>query len=247
MSHYEKAIAGGPIRPSASAYNALIDLLNAPDGINALRRALGNQPAFCRIKNNTGATLGRFNVVKLGTFNLSDTSNVSRFVENMALGASIPVTADYKRAVRIGITEGSISNGGIDRVICGGVTLCKVNITSDKHTYARPTNNDVTQLTSDWWGQCKIVAQESTGTGVKWCLVEVGAFFWHSWLGKFGSSVAKGATGTLTMWEGTSTSAAATSATISSVYNRYVTSIASGKFVRVSWDNDGPEATAMEC
>lgn len=245
--NYEKVSAGQPYKPSATLHNALIDLLNAPGGIAALNEAIGRQPAFCRIKNNTGATLGRFNVVKLGTFNLSDTSNVSRFVENMALGASIPVTADYKRAVRIGITEGSISNGGIDRVICGGVTLCKVNITSDKHTYARPTNNDVTQLTSDWWGQCKIVAQESTGTGVKWCLVEVGAFFGHSWLGKFGSSVAKGATGTLTMWEGTSTSTAATSAIISSVYNRYVTTIASGKFVRVSWDNDGPEATAMEC
>lgn len=243
---YEKARPGGPIKPSAGAYNALIDLLNGPDAINSLRASLGNQPAFTRIKNNTGAILGRFNVIKLGTYNLSDTSETGRFIENLALGASKPVTADYKRSVRIGITESSISDGGLDRVIVSGITLCKVNITSDKHQYARPTNNDVTQLTSDWWGQAKIIAQE-TGTGTKWCLVQVGSFFDHSWLGKFGSSVAKGATGTLTMWEGPGSSAAATSATITGVYNRYVTTLASGKFMRVSWDNDGPEAVAMEC
>lgn len=243
---YDKAQPGEPFKPSALMHNAVVDLLNNPELLRTINQAAGQAVSHVKVKNNTAAILGRFNVVKLGAFNLTDTSNVSRFASNLALGASKPVTADYKRSVRIGITESSISDGGLDRVIVSGITLCKVNITSDKHQYARPTNNDVTQLTSDWWGQCKIIAQE-TGTGTKWCLVQVGSFFDHSWLGKFGSSVAKGATGTLTMWEGTSTSAAATSATISSVYNRYVTTIASGKFVRVSWDNDGPEATAMEC
>lgn len=142
--NYEKVSPGQPYKPSATLHNALIDLLNGPGGLSAITQALGTQPTFCRIKNNTGATLGRFNVVKLGSFNMSDSTNAAAFIENLALGASIPQTADYKRAVRIGITEGSISNTGIGRVIVAGITLCKVNVTSDKHIYARPTNNDVT-------------------------------------------------------------------------------------------------------
>lgn len=243
---FEKVQPGQPFKPSARVHNAFVDVLNGPNAISGLRGLVGLGADGARVKNGTGAAIGRFNVLTLGNLNMESSEDVASFLDNLVVKAAKPVTADYSRDKRIGITIDGIDDEGIGLVVTDGLVPCQIEVTDVLHKYARPTDGDCTKLTSDWWGQCRIVSSQS-GTGTKWAIVQVGNYFDHSYIGKFISDVGDEDTGTITVWSGIGAGSIATTGTIEEVYNRYAELLEADKFARVSWDNDGPECVAIRC
>jgi len=171
----KKVKSGDPLVIPASTFNAFIDAAQAHQ---AGQRAVGGEgirtfghTATVRIRNDSGADIGRFGVLGIDGPVIGPDANLVEFQGRPTLKGVTPVagTHDGKFVVLLD----PIGNGRIGRGCAGGVTVARVDVSDAAHGYADIDDGDASHLASASSGAAKILWKES-GTGEKWALVTIG-------------------------------------------------------------------------
>ena len=119
------------------------------------------------IKNNTGADVGQYQILKLDGPVFTPTDNATGWLQRQTFKGVTP-TADCDFA----ITQRAVPNGKTQPAIFAGVTPCTINVTDAAHTHA-VAGTTAAKLVSATSGPAKILWKES-GTGDKNAFVMLG-------------------------------------------------------------------------
>lgn len=118
------------------------------------------------IKNNTGADVGQYEVLKLDGALFTPTDNATGWFQRQTFKGITP-TADCDFA----ITQRSVPDGKTQPAIFSGVTPCTVSVSDASHTHAI-AGTTAAKLVSATSGPAKILWKES-GTGDKNAVVQL--------------------------------------------------------------------------
>ncbi|HOA51052.1 MAG TPA: hypothetical protein PKI05_02270 [Thermogutta sp.] len=168
MSQWQKKKPGDPLKIPAGAWNALLELLEQRDNFLAQLGKTGTIDTRIKIRNDTGADLGRYQVVRVSAPIVSPTDNLSEFLANPCFSAAIP-DGEHNR---IAIVQEPIAAGAIGWAVAAGLTHAYVS-GNESHGFAVPIAGDCTGFASAPSGPVAILWRE-TGTGLRRCFVRVG-------------------------------------------------------------------------
>lgn len=165
-------------RLSASTWNAFVDVAEAHrDAPFSQRGGLPARvpPGFIRLRNNSGSQLPPYTPVSYGNLLATPSDDLERWKNEPIIN-----TLEVSRGLfSFGVTQDYMDVDEIQDVLIQGVTVCAVNILSEGHPYAYMSGNF--PLRSFWWGGAKILAKESSGTGQKWCVIQLGHGEWPTY------------------------------------------------------------------
>jgi hypothetical protein len=168
-----KVRAGDPLRISADAFNSFIDAADAHRrGQMSITGARPGGPdaagQIVTVRNTSGADQARFSVLAISGIAIAPADNLPAFQTRPVFTTSV-ATADSTKLV---ILQQPISSTRFGQALIAGMSAVRINMTDATHTYAKPTANDPTKLTSDGGsGPFRILYAES-GTGTKWAVVQ---------------------------------------------------------------------------
>lgn len=187
------------------------------------------------VANATGAARLRGEILTLGEPLIDPSSDADEFFHRPAFHGQVPdATAANRRKFCV-----LIDGLGIDEVgqaMLVGFAVCKIDVLSTAHTFARVIHGDCTKLESSYWGRAQILWQQD-GIGTKWAYVQLGLWTYPHVVAQTVGPHLMGDTKTYTPHVGT---------TITGVVNRYG-DIPDGKWVRIGFDNDQPEVVTRQC
>ena len=125
-------------------------------------------PVEILVRNTTADALPPRSVVGIDTPTFTYANEPYQFYDRDVMDGEAPTAT-----ATIAITQEPISVNaiGVARVL--GMARVQVYISNENHTHAIPTTL-TTQLTSATTGPATILHKDSTGTGVKWCVVMLG-------------------------------------------------------------------------
>ena len=118
------------------------------------------------IKNNTGADVGQYQILKLDGPVFTPTDNATGWLQRQTFKGITP-TASCDFA----ITQRAVPNGKTQPALCSGVSPCTINVTDAAHTHA-VAGTTAAKLVSATSGPAKILWKES-GTGDKDAVVQL--------------------------------------------------------------------------
>jgi hypothetical protein len=208
-------------------------------------------PLVCWIKNTTSSNVGAFGVLGLDAPLIAPTSSATSVAtianrSTIAFKGVAPLTATphYGKYAILQEPSKALGKNGLVRGVIGGVTWCKLNINDADDVAAEITNNQTAYLNTQPHGSARILWKES-GTGTdKWGLVHLGV--WPAiMLGKTDAAIAKGASGTVSVWSGVEGSEADTGVNVTA-YNRFA-NVAITKWVLVVSIQGRLYLAAAEC
>jgi len=244
MPNFDKARAGDPLRIPAATYNELLAMLAWYRGQG---RGLGSQSGFTRdpdvvpLKNGSGADIADpFNVLGIDSPLFTPSDNLTEFKFNFALKGVTP--DDVTHYSQVAILQAPVVDNGVVPAVLSGLSIVKLDVGHASHTHADVKDNDKTKLKTEFSGSARILWKES-GTGDKWGIVRLGEGP-QTVLGKTDAAIAKGASGTVSIWTPDATSD--TGANVTSVANRFA-DVAITKWVFVTWLGKYPHLSAKEC
>lgn len=154
---------------SASAYNAMLDMLDAGLGNNTSgpSDSTGSSPfTSALVKNFTGSDLPAFGIVWLTAPLFLPSDVLANFQRRYVYSASKPQGPNSPFAVLL-------AKAGPDDLrpaSLGGVAPVAINVTSAAHDRAFPIQDDATKLASGFAGSAEILWKES-GTGVRQAVI----------------------------------------------------------------------------
>lgn len=239
--------AGQKFRPSAKAWNAFLRAAAAQDGsihdrLDRVAAELGSR-SVVRVLNRSGAQRARYDVLGLDTPVITETTNLEEFSNRVLFEGAMPALPDHRGKFAVLLNSPADDHVGLAAV--GGIVQCRIGVADVNHPFADIEPDEPTKLVSNWWGGAEILYKES-GVGTKWAIVRIGAFSTNRVIGKTNAAHAKGDLGSVTVWLGTAGDATESSSVIEDVYNRWG-DVPDDYFVRVSFDNGGPELDVREC
>jgi hypothetical protein len=222
-----EVLPGLPARP----WNDMLDMLSEwkagdfdkTDPTIALPRGAG----IISIRNDTGSELPRFSILGITGFLITPDDNLQQFKNRPVLKGDAPAATDLERFV---ITQEPCRADGVCLAMLLGMTAVQIDVVDETDDYADITTGNFQRLQSQPYGSAWIVYKES-GTGTKWGLVVHGVQGSQFVLGKTNAAHAKGASGTINVYRGTTAgSEAFTGSKTISAWNRFA-DVASGKWV----------------
>lgn len=171
MGNYKRIDAGQPLDQAISArtWNAMVDLLEdrGSKGQGDGRGFSGpDSCSYIPVKNTTGATVGKNEVVVLSTPRFSPGDNLSAFLSHKVFNATLPTTTSRGS---IGVMLERTANNAIGYAAVSGIIPVKVEIVHAAHDRADFTNT-VANLKSGFSGSAEMLWKEA-GTGVKWAII----------------------------------------------------------------------------
>lgn len=168
----QKVNPGQKFKMPAEAYNAFVDAAQAHKrNLNqSVNMKSPNTRDVITIKNMTGETLDRFNVVGIGEPIYDPETQPIDFSEDIIFEGETPDIEEHvgKWAVLLdGCTDGDFVEA---KVI--GVTACKIDVDNEDYGYVEIADGEYT-LSAAASGSAQILWKES-GTGEKWAIVRIG-------------------------------------------------------------------------
>jgi len=162
-----------PLRIRASTYNRIAAAVNQVNATTfGARSAQGGAPAgpeaVVLVRNDTGATLDRFDAVALDGPLVDPADNASQFTARVAFSAAAP---DPDKPVAI--CQQPIKAGKIGPAAVAGVSICKIDVAVEAHGYAVAETGSAI-LASASLGPVEIL-WKAAGTGPQWAVVRLGA------------------------------------------------------------------------
>jgi len=155
----QRAQAGTPFRPSASAWNRMLDAARRLDSGAGLPGGAAVPHCLVRVRNDTGADLPAFSVLALGASILDITVPLRVSPAPMFEGTTPAATSDAFAILIEPALEDKFALAAV-----AGVVPVEVNVTDAGHKYATPTAASSARLTSAATGPARIIDRE-TGTG----------------------------------------------------------------------------------
>lgn len=173
MAPLEKVQSGQPLVIRAGDYNAMIE------AARDFRRRQQSQSwwpslpgeTFVRIKNNTGANRGRFEVVGLGDPLFDPATAEDAFKDQLAFIGQMP-TIDHEG--KFAILLEPVPAGKLGRACLFGVCPTQIIITDEAHAFADIYPSVTATLYGAESGAAQILWKQS-GTGLKWAMVRIGS------------------------------------------------------------------------
>lgn len=173
MGDYLKRVhAGDSIEISARTWNTFVDV--ARDHLRQSRdqyssgKVLPLQSGIILVKNDSGQNQDRFAVLGLGDSVIDPQDNDESFKSRVALHADTPDRHTLEKFV---ILTEAISQDDFGRAMLSGVTPVKLDVLSENDTYASPTIDDASHLTThSGAGPAEILWKEA-GTGIVWGII----------------------------------------------------------------------------
>ena len=173
---FKKVQRGQKLEIPAEAFNTFIDA--ALDFKNRQRsqgqESTSSRPSstLIKVRNQTGQTRNRFDVVALVGPIIQPASNEQAFQNEPALDGVVPTLPEHSG--RFAILHEPVAAGEIAHRACvSGVTVARVNVTNERHRHA-----DIANGTCDYLQSCDaggaIILWKEPGTGVKWAIVRIG-------------------------------------------------------------------------
>lgn len=205
------------------------------------------QPAMALVRNDSGGDVVRGGVLALSDLVFDAADNEDAFWSQPLFTGTTPQRdLEDNDLGAVGIAIEPIPDEEIGTVAVSGVVAALVNIGATTHQYCDITDNSVAELTSQVYGPYRILHQPgSTGAGKK-CVILLGPNSEERiLLGKTDASHAAGASGTISVYDGTKGSESDTTRNITA-WNRFA-DIDSGKWVLCAWVWNGYELIAAEC
>ena len=162
-----KVIAGAPFKPRASEWNEFVDSTRRTNPIRASSNQLGPGPY---IENLSGGDLDRFSVLGIDDVTYAFADNEEEFHESITFTGDTPTLADHCGKFVV-LLEACLDTQ-FARCIASGVVQVQVDITDADHEWCDVKASTDTELSSYGAGSARILHKPS-GTGVKWCLVNL--------------------------------------------------------------------------
>lgn len=189
--------------------------------------AAGSSFGLVPIRNDSGSDRTQFQILRPSGFLFTPSQNPRGFKNAPALIGSAPTADETERFV---ILQEPIRAGEVGRGLILGTTAVQIEVIDEDDDYASSISANCEILRSQPYGSTWIAYKES-GTGTKWAYVVHGIQGSQFLLGKTAASHAKGTTGTINVYRGTTAgSETFTGGDTLSIYNRFG-DIASGKWV----------------
>ncbi|GIW81499.1 MAG: hypothetical protein KatS3mg105_3306 [Gemmatales bacterium] len=128
-----------------------------------------------KIRNNSGASVDRFQALALRDPIISPTDNLPEFQRQLAFEGYLPDSSDVSASPqRIGVLLLPLESGKIGDAALDGIVPCKVNILSTSDRFATLKASSTLLESTSTPTSAEIVWSEA-GTGTKWALVRLGA------------------------------------------------------------------------
>lgn len=171
----KKVRPGADVEITARDWNAIADAVN---WVRAQQGGLGRgavtpeipQTGIILVRNDTGETRDRFELVGVGDPVLSPTS--AQFKSQLVF-AGDEIDADL-HANSFGVLRQPLRPGRFGEAIIHGLTLCRLNVTSPGHEYAEVVDGDHATLHSADDGGARILWKNGI-EGEVWAMVQLGA------------------------------------------------------------------------
>jgi len=166
--------SGDPLRIQAATWNKLQSLV----GVNAGQILAGSsgrglvRGTYLPIKNSSGSTVDRFNVLGISGVVVSPTDNLADFKNNVALTGT---TTSSTYLGKFAVMQETVANGKIGLGLVSGVTVAQIDVGHADHDRVDVDTSGDTKLDSQFYGAGRILYKESS-TGTKWAVIDVGAF-----------------------------------------------------------------------
>jgi hypothetical protein len=155
----QRALAGTPFRPSAGAWNKMLDAARAFEAGAGVPGGVAVPHLLVRVRNDTGGDLADGSVLALGVSILDITVPLRVLPAPMFAGDTPAAVTDAFCVLIEPIPDGKFGLAAIS-----GVVPVEVNVTDAGHGYATPTAASAARLTSAASGPARILDRES-GTG----------------------------------------------------------------------------------
>jgi hypothetical protein len=178
---FAKVRSGERFRPSALAWNAMLDAGRAVrdgefDG-GAGERTSGRSGAIVPVLNATGGDRARHSVVGLGNPVFTPADGVDAFLQGVTFRGAVPSTASHLGKFAV-LLEPAPANQVV-RAVVNGVVPVLVELADAGHTCADVTNGSSDTLTSSASGSAQILWIDSVaapgGGTARWAVVRLGA------------------------------------------------------------------------
>lgn len=167
---FRKVRAGERLDISAAAWNAVQDVARTArmrfDGDGAFRSGWSAPSANILVKNDSGAAVNQYSI--LGISSSLFTAGSDAFLADMAVSGITPNATTHEN--KFLITTEPIAAGAVGLAVAAGACICKVNITSASHDFAKPGSTSAQLTSAADSGPARMIYKES-GTGVKWAIV----------------------------------------------------------------------------
>jgi len=238
MAEPQRVSVGQKFRPSASMHNQLVGLLNGDrPGLGAAGILSGfSSSGIVRVKNSSGGARSQYEILGLGSPVITPTASLGNFKQQILLDGTTPAANGHTG--KFGILLEPLSSNAIGLAVVDGLAICQIEVVHEWHRYADVTDASAVKLTSNFVGAAEILYAES-GTGTKWAVVRIGIQPGVSLRGKANATIAKGASGTINIYDGAAGSEVTTGATISA-YAKVAAISSTSVFVTVEFFPDEP-------
>jgi hypothetical protein len=230
----------GPLGNAATVNN----ILEAAEAYQLTRR-LGAQKGrrseylpldLVKIANGTSTVLRAGEIVEFDTLALDDVTRGYPWFTG-----EVP---DETKAFAVMLEGVANDSGAIGLAQISGCCPALINVQATTDLWAYVNSGDDVLKGDRFWGDVRLLmTPPGTGEQLLWVSFEKSP---HSWLGKSDSSLAKGASGTVSVWAGAVGSESDTTFNITSVYNRFA-NVATTKWVTVTRLHRKPYLTSAEC
>lgn len=246
---FRPLLPGDPVtRLSARAWNAFCDTSREATRNRQLTGggsgSDGTRETVVRIRNGSEGDLGQHDVLQVVDVMITPAENSDEFKNNWTLDGDTP---DVDVCQAVCILQEPIKSGEYGDAVISGVTPARVNIISTDHRHAGLKDGDATQLESRGHGPIEILWQPGSTGASKVCLVVLGVNDDRQIiLGKTDASHAKGASGTISVYEGATKGSETDTTRNVSAWNRFA-DLDSGKWVWCVWNGSGYDLIAGEC
>jgi hypothetical protein len=195
----EKVAPGSPIQRWAADHNAFVDAARAEQmrqlTIGVPNSSVTHSPGEVDIRNDSGATRREGDILALNGVVFSATQNLATYKYQRTWKGILPTLAQVGK---FAVLTTPAASGRYAKAILTGEVACIIQVNHIQHQYADIAAGSA-RLTSNWYGGAEIL-DKAAGTGEKWAVVKLGAFFAGKIYGKTNVDINPEASGLVTVW-----------------------------------------------
>jgi hypothetical protein len=170
---------GRPVNLSASALNHSFDaadqFFRQQQILSRQKQQPNRQGDVILVRNETGDTRQRFEVLGLGDVLIKPTENIGDFIERPAFSGVVPTMDHYGRWA---ILLENLEADGIGQALVGGVTATSVQVVNEYHRFADVAPDKMDMLVSAGAGSAQLLyvqpLAEREQADIAWAIARIG-------------------------------------------------------------------------
>lgn len=167
---FKKVVSGEKLQIHAAAWNRVLELTaRGPDLTGKPSTPSFRQATIVRVKNDSGAAVGRFGVLGIDEPLIDPDDNEEEFQSQVMFTCSTPAAAHAGNFV---ITLDPIAAGEIGRAVIAGVTVAR--LTGEDVGFAEIDSGNRNYLEASATGSAQVL-WAAAGTGLRWAVVRLNA------------------------------------------------------------------------